>query len=168
MRNCNSFTKRQINLIKALNMRIAKINDPDPEIITHESYKWTIEQTKQFGKIPKIKFYPHSCQVKAEIVRESGIIDRNRNHELSKIRQKYGIKESRYSNARLFEAELNNIMLKVKKAVYTVGYINNLFTAKDSSIAEPLVLLQKIVMEEQAQSFGDNKTLKHEKTADTS
>jgi hypothetical protein len=157
MRNYNPFTKRQIDFIEALNNRITTINDPDPEIITHEFCRWQIEQTRQFGKIPKIKFHPHSCRIKAEIIRNAGLIDENRDHELSDIRQRHGIKEPRYSEARLFEAELNNIMLKLKKAVYAVGYINNLLTADNSQIAAPLALLQQIVMEEQAQFFNDKK-----------
>lgn len=157
MRNSNPFTKRQIDFIVALNNRITAINDPDPEVITHESYLWQIELTRQFGKIPKIKFFPHSCQIKAEIIKNAGLIDKSRDHELSVTRQKYGIKASKYREARLFEAELNNIMLKLKKAVYTVGYINNLFTVDGSQIADPLALLQQIVMDEQAQSFNDKK-----------
>ncbi|GBC64175.1 hypothetical protein DENIS_5193 [Desulfonema ishimotonii] len=128
------------------------------EIITHESYEWRNEQTKQFGKIPKIKFFPHSCQVKADIIREAGLDNKDREKELSTIRKRYGIAESRHSHARLFEAELNNIMLKVKKAVYTVGLINNLFTQNGGQIAEPLTLLQQIVLEERAAKFRTEKS----------
>jgi len=163
MRNCNPFTNRQLNFIKALSNKISKIDDPDPEIITDESYHWRIEQTKQFGKIPKIKFHPNSCRIKAEIIRESGLIDDDRNNKLSGIRVKYGIKKSKYSKARLFEAELNNIMLKIKKAVYTVGHVNFLFTASGSQISDPLALLQQIVMEEQSRAFGDRKTARKNK-----
>lgn len=157
MRNCNSFTTRQIKLIRALDKKIAEIDDPDPEIITHESYEWKIEQTKQFGKIPKIKFHPHSCQVKAEIVRNAGLDNAKREKELSDIRHRYGISESRHNHARLFEAEFNNIMLKIKKAVYTVGFVNNLLTGNGNQIAVPLALLQQIVLEEQAANFQSKK-----------
>ena len=163
MRNNNPFTKRQIDFIKALNNKIIAIDDPGPEIITHNSYQWKIEQTKQFGKIPKIKFHTHSCQIKTDIIRAAGLIDKNRDYELSNIRQRHIIKPSKYGKARLFEAELNNIMFKIKKAVYTVGYINNLFTENGSQIAEPLALLQQIIMEEQAQSFHVKKQLKKTK-----
>lgn len=166
MRNPYPFTKRQINLLKALAEKITEINDHCPEIITHDSYEWKIEQTKFFGKIPKIKFFPHSCQIKAELVRKSELTNENREKKLSEIRQKYGIKERRHSHARLFEAEFNNIMLKLKKAVYTVGYINNLFTVNGNQVAEPLALLQQIVLEEQAQSFKDNNRDSRIKTSD--
>ena len=163
MRNCNAFTDRQIKFINALNTKIAEIDEPDPEFITHESYEWRIEQTKQFGKIPKIKFYPHSCQVKAGIVRSAGLENAKREKELSNIRQRYGIRESQHGHARLFEAELNNIMLKVKKAVYTVGFINNLFTGNGGQVAEPLALLQQIVLEENAPNFRGKKSTQNPK-----
>jgi hypothetical protein len=134
------------------------IDDPDSEIITHDFYQWKIEQTKQFGKLPKIKFHPYSCQIKTDIIRAAKLVDKNRENELLHIRQRYMIKPSKYREARLFEAELNNIMFKIKKAVYTVGYINSLFTENDSTVAIPLALLQQIIMEEQAQSFYVKKT----------
>ena len=157
MRNCNPFTQRQINLIVAINERISQIDDPDPEIITDESYHWRIEQTKQFGKIPKITFYPHSCRIKAEILKNADLIDENREQAVALAREQYGIKKPPYSQARLFEAELNNIMFKIKKAVYVVGYINHLFAAGTAPLAEPLTLLQQIVLEEQGLNFIDEK-----------
>lgn len=147
MRSPKPFTSRQIKLLKALNEKLSEIDDPDKEIITHETYFWQIQQTKQFGKIPKIKFSPHSCQIKAEIIRSSGLIDDTRENKLSELRRKYGIKNIRHSQARRFEAEISNIMLKIKKAVYTVGYINHLFTS-ENPIATPLALLQEVVIEE--------------------
>lgn len=155
MRNCNAFTDRQFKLLNALNAKIAEIDDPDPGFITHESYEWRVEQTKQFGKIPKVKFYPHSCQIKASIIRSAGLENAEREKELSNIRHRYGIRESQHGHARLFEAEFNNIMLKVKKAVYTVGFINNLFTGDGGQVAAPLALLQQIVLEEQACNFRE-------------
>ena len=50
--------------------------------------------------------------------------------------------------ARLFEAEWNNIMLKAKKATFTVALINNLFTSNGQQVANPILLLQSIVMAE--------------------
>jgi hypothetical protein len=54
VRNPQPFTERQIRFLEAIREKIRQINDPDPDIITHESYEFNIEQTKQFGKIPKI------------------------------------------------------------------------------------------------------------------
>lgn len=150
MRPQNTFTARQIIFIKAICKEIALINTPDPEIITHESYTWSVIQTRRFGKIPKIRFLPHSCQKKAEIMRQSGLIDPTRQREIEKLRNKYSIRELRHGHARLFESEWDNIMLKIKKAAFTIGFINNLFVGDGERIAEPIRLLQAIVLAEHA------------------
>jgi len=151
-RNPNPFTERQTRLLEAIRERICEISDPDPEIITHESYEWYTEQTKQFGKIPKIRFYPNSCLAKAEIIEKGGLINESRQQEIAQLRQNIGIKKPRDKEsriiARLFESEWNNIMLKAKKATFTVALINQLFCSIDQTISEPIRHLQNIVMEE--------------------
>ena len=152
IRNPNPFTERQLRLLKAIQKKINEINDPDPEIITHESYEWFTEQTKQFGKIPKIRFYPNSCLTKAEIIEKAGLLNELRQQEITQLRQNIGIKKPRDKisriRARLFESEWNNIMLKAKKATFTVALINQLFCSMDQTISEPIRHLQNIVMEE--------------------
>ena len=157
MRNPNPFTNRQIKLLEAIRERIRQINDPDPEIITHESYEFHTEQTKQFGKIPKIRFRPHSSQIKAELIREAGLIDKSREEKTAQIRQKYGIREARNKEARLFESEWNNIMLKAKKATITVALINQLFANRDQALSDPVWLMQSIVMDEYASQIKAKK-----------
>ena len=152
IRNRNPFTERQLRLLKAVQKKISEINEPDPEIITHESYEWFIEQTKQFGKIPKIRFYPNSCLAKAEIIEKAGLVDESRQQEIAQLRKNIGIKKPRDKesriNARLFESEWNNIMLKAKKSTFTVALINQLFCSMDQTISEPIEHLQNIVMDE--------------------
>ena len=152
MRNPNPFTERQVCLLEAIRKKISEINDPDPEIITHESYEWFTEQTKQFGKIPKIRFYPNSCLTKAEIIEKAGLLNESRQQEITHLRQKIGIKRPRDKEsrirARLFESEWNNIMLKAKKATFTVALINQLFCSTYQTISEPIEHLQNIVMDE--------------------
>ena len=133
MRNPNPFTERQVRFLEAVRERIREINHPDPEIITHDSYEWYVGETKQFGRIPKISFKPES-----------------RREEIAQIRQKYGIRKARNTDARLFEAEWNNIMLKAKKAPFTAGYLNQLFAIREQTVADPITLLQRIVMDEYA------------------
>jgi len=109
IRNPNPFTERQTCLLKAVQKKISEINDLDHEIITHESYEWFIEQTKQFGKIPKIRFYPNSCLAKAEIIEKAGVVDKSRQQEIAQILENIGIKRPRDKisriRARLFESE---------------------------------------------------------------
>ena len=148
MRNPNAFTERQIRLLKAVRDKIREINDPNPEIMTDETYQWRYEQTRQFGRIPKIRFKPYSSQVKAELVRQAGLIDDDRERQLVQLRQKYGVRSARNKEARLFESEWNNIMFKVKKAAFTVGFLNQIFSGSDQSVAEPTRIMQEIVLEE--------------------
>jgi len=171
MRNPNPFTDRQIRLLEAIREKIRHINDPEPEIITDEFYEWLTESTKQFGRIPKIRFSPQSSRIKAELIKDAGLIDELREVELSRIRQKYCIKEARNRKARLFESEWNNIMLKVKKAMFTAGYINQLLATDQETVAEPIALMQQIVTDEYApqikvkrQGIQTNKDMVEEKT----
>ena len=148
MRNPNTFTERQLRFLEATREKIRQINDPNPEIITDQSYEWLIGHTKQFGKIPKIKFYPNSCHIKAEIIESSGLIDESQAQKKDEVRAKFGIKEARNTKANLFESEWNNIMLKAKKATFTLALINQLFCSMDQTVSEPIRRLQNIVMDE--------------------
>ena len=152
IRNPNPLTERQVRLLEAIQKKISEINDPDPEVITHESYEWFTEQTKQFGKIPKIRFYPNSCLTKAEIIEKAGLINESRQQEITHLRENIGIKRPRDKESRvrsrLFESEWNNIMLKAKKATFTVALINQLFCSTYQTISEPIEHLQNIVMDE--------------------
>jgi|GEM_PF-984290 hypothetical protein len=162
VRNTNPFTQRQVRLLEAISEKILEINDPNPETITHESYKWYTKQTKQFGKIPKIRFYPSSCLAKSEIIEKAGIIDERKQQEIKKLREKIiGIdtprdKKSRIQ-ARLFESEWNNIMFKTKKSTFTVGLINQLFCLTQQTISDPVEHLQHIVMDEYSPKINSSK-----------
>lgn len=84
------------------------------------------------------------------MIKKAGLVDESREEEISQIRQKYGMIKARNSLARLFESKWNNIMLKAKKAVFTAGYINQLLATDQQTVADPIVLLQQIVMDEYA------------------
>lgn len=148
MRNPNPFTARQIRLLEAVREKIRQINDPDPEVIVIQSFEWRTEQTRQFGKIPKIRFKPYSSQIKAEIVRQAGLVDEAREKEIIQLRRKYSVKATRNKEARLFESEWNNIMFKIKKATFTVGFLNQLFAWSDQKVSDPILIMQHIVMDE--------------------
>ncbi|VBB44938.1 hypothetical protein TRIP_B350109 [uncultured Desulfatiglans sp.] len=150
MRNPNTFTERQLRFLEAIRERIRHINDPNPEIITDQSYEWLIGHTKQFGKIPKIKFFPNSCHIKAEIIESSGLIDEFQAPKKDEVRAKFSIKKARNTKANLFESEWNNIMLKAKKATFTLALMNQIFSNQDQKVSEPIALFQSIVMDEYA------------------
>jgi len=148
MRNPKPFTARQIRLLEAIREKIRQINDPDPEVIIIQSFEWRTEQTRQFGKIPKIRFKPYSSQIKAEIVRQAKLIDETREKEIVQLRRKYGVRAAKNKEARLFESEWNNIMFKIKKATFTVGFLNQLFSESSRKVSDPIHIMQHIVMDE--------------------
>lgn len=152
IRNQNPFTKRQIKFLKSVQNKIREIIDPDKSYISHESYSFIVKTTKQFGKIPKIAFKPNGTQTKAEIVKKAGLVNEPRDKEINQIRLNMGFTNSRDKEhrilARLFESEWNNIMLKAKKGTFTIALINNLFSVNLQQVADPVLLLQDIVMEE--------------------
>ena len=152
IRKQSPFTKRQIRLLEAIQKKMKEINDPEKSYISHESYLFKVKQTKQFGKIPKIVFTPHGTQIKADIIRNAGLVNKSRDREIEQIRTKIGFTNPRDKEhrilARLFEAEWNNIMLKAKKSTFTVALINNLFATGSEQVASPVLLLQGIVMDE--------------------
>ena len=117
-RNHNPFTERQLNLLKVLRDRLSEITDPEPQIITHEDFEWHRVSTKEFGRIPKIRFQPSSTRIKADLVQQAGLINKEREKEAGEIRMKYGIRETKNRHARLFESEWNNIMIKAKKSEF--------------------------------------------------
>ena len=172
IRNTNPFTERQVHLLKAIQKKISEINDPDPEIITYESYEWFTEQTKHFGKIPKIRFYPNSCLAKAEIIQKAGLVNESRQQEITQFRKNIGIKKPRDKisrvRSRLFESEWNNIMLKAKKSTFTVALINQLFCASEQITSEPIEHLQNIVMDEYSPQIKTKRNDINEKEKDKS
>ena len=148
MRNPNPFTARQVRLLEAIHNRIKEINNPDPDVITNESYEFHTEQTKQFGKIPKLRFRPRSAQIKAEIIVSAGLIDESQKEKKAEIRARFGIREARNAKANLFESEWNNLIHKFKLAAATLGIANQTFATANQTVSEPIALLQSIVMEE--------------------
>ena len=172
IRKQNPFTKRQIKFLESIHYKIKEINDPDKSYISQESYSFQIKQTKQFGKIPKIVFTPHGAQTKADIVKTAELINESREKEIDLIRTKMGFTNPRGKDhrilARLFESEWNNIMLKAKKATFTMAFINNLFATDCQQVADPVLLFQGIVMEEYAEKIiTDKKIVQRDKKAGT-
>jgi len=90
-------------------------------------------------------------------------VDEARQEQISQIRRKYGIRKARNGLANLFESEWNNIMLKSKKATFTAAYINQLFATDQQTIAEPMQLLQSVVMDEYSKQIKAKKDIIHSK-----
>ena len=52
-------TESQKAWLDALENRLKKLDDPDPDIITNDYYVWILTNLKGIGKIPKVSFGPH-------------------------------------------------------------------------------------------------------------
>ncbi|MDZ7760123.1 MAG: hypothetical protein U5L00_07705 [Desulfovermiculus sp.] len=158
MRNLNPFTARQVKLLKAIHTRDQEIKDPDKGYISFESLSFSLESTKQFGRIPKIRFSPSAQSMKSEIMGCADLtqsVSKDRKSSLASLRQNISYTaQSKPKNdtqrlADVFDKEWDNIMLKAKKAMFTIAFLNHLF-AGNEQIAEPVRLLQGAVMEEYA------------------
>lgn len=148
MRNPNPFTQRQLQLLEALRNRLVQMTDPDPEIITHESYSWASKTTKNFGTIPTIIFNKNANQIKAEIIRAAGLTNPDKEQALNKIRKQYGIQERQHKEARLFNAEMDQLMFNVKKHTHASAYINKIFATKRQQLSDPITIIQNAIMTE--------------------
>ena len=150
MRNPNPFTKRQLQLLEALRNRLVQITDPDQDIITHESFTWATKATKQFGAIPTIIFRPTGSanRIKAEIVREARLLDQKREEELTNVQLQFGIRTRKHKEARLFNAEIDNLMFAIKKHTYAAAVMNKLFATEAQKLSDPIKLMQSIIMTE--------------------
>ena len=87
--------------------------------------------------------------------------------KINQLRKGLGVKKPRDRKsrieARLFESEWNNIMLKAKKATFTVALINQLFCSKNQTISDPMEHLQRIVMDEYSQQIKAKRENIHKK-----
>ena len=147
-RNLTPFTPRQVRFIEAIRNQLCDISDPDSPMITDDDYEWHTTTTKDFGKIPKISFKPFSSRTKADIVTQAGLSSKNREDAIDKIRDKYGLKKDQFTKARLFESEWNSLMVKARRAVITVAYLNAMFATPGQTMSDPLKILQDITLSE--------------------
>lgn len=165
MRNPNPFTPRQLRLLETLRNRLVQITDPDPEIITHESYSWASKVTKNFGTIPTIIFTKNVNRIKAEIIRDAGLSDPDKDHELNKIRKEYGIIERQHKEARLFNAEMDQLMFNLKKHTSAPALINRMFATNQQKISAPIQIIQNAIMTEFKADLGKENVPIHDAEA---
>ena len=147
-RNLTPFTPRQIRFIEAIRNQLCNSSDPDSPMITDDDYEWHTTTTKDFGKIPKISFKPFSSRTKADIVTQADLTNKKREDDIDKIREKYGLKKDQFTKARLFESEWNSLMVKARRAVITVAYLNAMFATPGQTMSDPLKILQDITLTE--------------------
>jgi len=158
-------TLKQHRFLEALTNRLKEIDDPNAEIITHDSYEYHSVTLKHFGIIPKLTFKPYgkSTQRKAEIMRKANLNDESRQKEITQIRAKFGLKTARDTEnrilARLFESYWNNYWRSIRTALKRIEQAQKLFITdktKNMTISEPM----QIMMGDRAQITQERKDKK--------
>jgi len=143
---------KQSIFIQSLSKKLKEMDDPDPDVITHNNYEYHSVTLKHFGIVPKITFTPYgkSTQIKAEIMRSTNLYDESRQQEINEIRKKYGLKTARDTEtrilARLFESYWNNYWRSIKTALKRIEQAQKLFitqsnSEKNETISKPMRIL---------------------------
>ena len=146
----SKFALKQLRFLKVLTNRLQELDDPNPDVITHDSYEYHETCLKGIGVMPKITFKPYgkSTQIKAEIMRSANIDDESRKREIDEIRKKYGIKTARDTEtrilARLFESYWNNYWRSIRTALSRIEQAQRLFITnpeRNETISKPMRIL---------------------------
>ena len=146
----SKFVLKQHQFLKALTNRLQELDDPNPDIITHDSYEYHETNLKGIGVMPKITFKPYgkSTQIKAEIMRSANIDDESRKKEIDEIRKKFGLKQARDTEtrilARLFESYWNNYWRSIRTALSRIEQAQRLFITnpeRNETISKPMRIM---------------------------
>jgi hypothetical protein len=146
----SKFALKQLRFLKVLTNRLQELDDPNPDVITHDSYEYHETCLKGIGVMPKITFKPYgkSTQIKAEIMRSANIDDESRKREIDEIRKKYGIKTARDTEtrilARLFESYWNNYWRSIRTALSRIEQAQRLFITnpeRNETVSKPMRIM---------------------------
>jgi len=158
--------KQSLFLI-ALHNKIKAIEDPNPDIITHDSFEYHSTNLKGIGIIPKITFTPYgkSTQIKAEIIKSANIYDKDLEREIDEIRTKFSPKKASETEnrilARRFESYWNNYWRSIRTALNRIEQAQQIFITisnqeKSETISEPM----RIMMGTKAEAVVPNEAKK--------
>ena len=126
------------------------MDDPDTDIITHDSYEYHETNRKGIGTIPKITFKPYgkSTQIKAEIMRKANLDDQSRQKEIAEIRTKLGLTTAKDTEtrilARLFESYWNNYWRSIRRSLDRIEEAQKLFITNpegNETISKPMRIM---------------------------
>ena len=117
-------TANQNRWLEALSARIKEIDDPNPDVIRHDTYQWSLTNLKGLGNIPKISFFPHGrdTQIKAKIMRNAGLeLRQDWKQKKERIRQEKGVNVLDDKEDRMLARSFNKISIeywsKVRSAI---------------------------------------------------
>ena len=141
---------KQHRFLEALTNHLREIDNPNPDIITHDRYEYRELNLKGIGIIPKITFTPYgrSTRIKGKIMRTANLSNESRQKEIAQIRAKFGLKTARDTEsrilARLFESYWNNYWRSIRTALARIEQAQKLFITtsnKGETISEPMKIL---------------------------
>ena len=164
---------KQSRFLTALTNRLRQMDDPNPEVITHDSYHYHETTLKGIGTIPKITFTPYgqSTKIKAEILRKSNLGNESRQQEIAQIRAKFGLKTARDTQnrilARLFESYWTNYWRSIRTALARIEQAQKLFITtsdKGETISEPMKILMGNVVLSTEEKEKPNQNKKEKKS----
>ena len=147
----STITKQSLFLI-ALRNKLKAIDDPNPDIITHDSYEYRKINLRGIGIIPKITFKPYGqgIRIKGEIMRSANIYDKDIEREIDEIREKYGPKKTKDKEnrilARRFESYWNNYWRGIRTALNRIEQAQKIFITTSNpqnkdQISEPMRIM---------------------------
>ena len=150
IRKTQSRTTKQALFLKSLTNQLKDMDDPNPDIITYDSYEYHETNLKGIGTIPKITFKPYgkSTQIKAEIMRKANLDNQSKQKEIAEIRTKFGLTTARDTEtrilARLFESYWSNYWRGIRTALNRIEQAQKLFitnTEGNETISKPMRIM---------------------------
>lgn len=147
------FTSRRKRFIDSLSEVLQELDDPECVDVS-TTYEFRVEQTKEFGLIPKIRFVPYGkdCWWKAEVVRRAGLVSKDTTAKVERLREDLGYQGARDREhrvlARQFESYWNKLVHQLTKAAKALSYVNYALSKQECRLAEPIKLIQQTALQE--------------------
>jgi len=144
-------TTRQQRFMEALTAKIQELDDPEPDIITNEGYKYDVSDTKKDKRqLPKIIFKPYGkdSKIKAEIMRSAELGDiADLEQKKAEWKKKTGHKVAQDKEDYILARRFNSYWIKywapIAKAIEILQDPQQRFTKPDQTVAEPIRLLMR-------------------------
>ena len=141
-------TSLQKPWLDALIAKLHEIDDPDPEIITRDSYDWKLTLIKGTGRIPKLSFQPYGrdTAIKAEIMRRAGFAaSEDWKQKKAEIRARYGLKKASEIEDRELARKFNKLSIdyftKLRAAMLLIADAQKRFCKPDTPLGDPAYLI---------------------------
>ena len=134
--------------LEALTAKLWEIDDPNPEVLRHDTYEWSLTNLKGIGFIPKISFSPHGrdTQKKAEIMRNAGLVQKQDwKEKKARIAKEKGLKLADDKEDRQLARTFNKLSIgywsKVRSAILLLQEAQMRFCKDGETLSVPVQLI---------------------------